>query len=143
VDGFGHPYFPSTGAALTRLVTQQLGVRARYDKPGTAARMSIALASEADLDEAYALGAGAVERIAGGETGLITVLRRVSDAPYRCKVDAVPIERIANQVRHLPDAFIAADGLGITEAYRDYAIPLLGPEPFPPYARLEGKQQRP
>jgi 6-phosphofructokinase 1 len=137
VDGFGHPYFPSTGAALTRLVTQRLGVRARYDKPGTAARMSMALASEVDLDEAYALGAGAVERLLEGETAIITILRRTSDEPYTCEVDAVPVDLIANRVRHLPDDFIAASGTGITDAFRAYALPLLGPDPFPGYTRLQ------
>jgi 6-phosphofructokinase 1 len=136
VDTFGHPYYPSTGAALTRLVAQQLGVRARYDKPGTAARMSISLASEVDLEEAYALGAGAVERLNGGETGIITVLLRTGDDPYACVVDAVPVERIANTVRHLPDAFIASDGMGITDVFRAYAMPLLGPQPFPVYRRF-------
>jgi 6-phosphofructokinase 1 len=136
VDGFGHPYFPSTGAALTRLVTQQLGVRARYDKPGTAARMSIALASAVDLHEAYALGAGAVERLVAGETAIITVLRRTSDQPYAWEVDAVPVELVANRVRHLPDEFIAASGTGISDAFRAYALPLLGDTPFPAYTRL-------
>jgi 6-phosphofructokinase 1 len=138
IDGFGHPYFPSTGAALTRLVTQQLGVRARYDKPGTAARMSISLASEVDLAEAYDLGAGAVERIARGETGIITVLRRTGNDPYACVVDAVPVELVANTVRHLPGEFIAGNGMDITEAFRAWALPLLGPEPFPRYGRFEG-----
>lgn len=141
VDGFGHPYYPSAGAALTRLATQTLKVRARYDKPGTAARMSMALASSVDLDEAYALGAGAVERLAAGESGLVTILRRTGDDPYACVVDAVPISRIANAVRRLPDEFIAANGMGITDAFRRYAGPLLGPEPFPPYARFGGGQQ--
>jgi ATP-dependent phosphofructokinase / diphosphate-dependent phosphofructokinase len=136
IDRFGHPYFGSTGAALTRLVSQQLGVRARYDKPGTAARMSMSLASSVDLDEAYALGAGAVERLVAGETAIITVLRRTTGADYACTVDAVPVELIANRVRRLPDPFIASSGTGITDAFRDYAGPLLGPRPFPTYTRL-------
>lgn len=141
VDGFGHPYHPSTGAALTRLVTQRLKVRARYDKPGTAARMSISLASVVDLDEAHALGAGAVERIAAGETGIVTILRRTGDDPYACIIDAVPIELIANTVRHLPGEFIAEHGLGVTDAFRRYAIPLLGPLPFPRYGRFDERRQ--
>jgi len=141
VDGFGHPYYPSTGAALTRLVTQRLKVRARYDKPGTAARMSISLASSVDLEEAHALGVGAVGRIVAGESGFVTILRRTGDDPYACLVDAVPIERVANRVRHLPDAFIAADGMGVTESFRRYAQPLLGPDPFPDYARFEDRLQ--
>ncbi len=138
VDEFGHPYFPSTGAALTRLVSQGLGVRARYDKPGTAARMSISMASDVDLDEAYRLGAAAVELIVAGESGFITVLNRVSENPFRCEVGTVPVERIANRVRPLPDAFIRNDGMGITDAFRSWALPLLGSDPFPSYARLPG-----
>jgi ATP-dependent phosphofructokinase / diphosphate-dependent phosphofructokinase len=136
VDGFGHPYFPSTGAAMTRLVSQRLHLRARYDKPGTAARMSMALASETDLAEAYQLGAAAVERLADGESGFMTALERVSDDPYRTGIVSVPLERIANRVRHLEDAFIGADGMSVTEAFRAYMRPILGPDPFPVYGRF-------
>jgi 6-phosphofructokinase 1 len=141
VDSFGHPYFPGAGSALTRLVTQALGVRARYDKPGTAARMSMSMSSDIDLEEAYSLGAAAVERVVAGDTGVATILRRTSDDPYACVVEVVPIERIANRVRPLPDAFIAANDLGITDDFRRYALPLLGTEPFPPYQRFRGERQ--
>lgn len=136
VDEFGHPYFPSTGAALTRLVTQQLGVRARFEKPGSAARMSMSLASAVDLDEAYRLGQVAVERILAGETARMTALRRFSDDPYMTTIETVPVERIANQVRTLPDAFISVDGMSVTDAFRTWALPLLGDDPFPPYGRF-------
>ena len=136
VDGFGHPYFPSTGAAMTRLVSQRLRLRARYDKPGTAARMSIALASETDLDEAYRLGEAAVERLVAGETGFMTALDRVGDDPYRCEVVSVPLDKIANRVRHLDGAFIGGDGMSVTDAFHGYVRPLLGPNPFPVYGRF-------
>lgn len=136
VDGFGHPYFPSTGAAMTRLVSQELHLRARYDKPGTAARMSIALASAVDLDTAWHLGSAAVERILRGESGLMTALRRTSDDPYEYEIVAVPLEKIANRVRHLDEAFIGEDGMSVTQAFRDYMAPLLGDEPFPAYGRF-------
>jgi 6-phosphofructokinase 1 len=48
----------------------------------------------------------------------------------------VPVERVANRVRHLDDAFIGADGHSVTPAFIDYALPLLGMDPFPPYHRL-------
>jgi ATP-dependent phosphofructokinase / diphosphate-dependent phosphofructokinase len=136
VDGFGHPYFPSTGAAMTRLVSQRLHLRARYDKPGTAARMSMALVSETDLDEAYRLGATAVQRLVEGESGFMTALERVSDDPYWYDVVSVPLEKIANRVRHLDDAFIGEDGMSVTAAFRAYMKPILGPDPFPEYGRF-------
>jgi 6-phosphofructokinase len=136
VDGFGHPYFPSTGAAMTRHVSQRLKLRARYDKPGTAARMSIALASEVDLDEAWHLGSAAVERMVRGESGFMTAIRRTAHEPYAYEIVAVPLEKIANRVRHLDEAFIGEDGVSVTTAFREYMMPLLGENPFPAYGRF-------
>ena len=136
VDGFGHPYFPSTGAAMTRLVSQGLHLRGRYDKPGTAARMSIALASDVDLAEAYELGEAAVQRIVEGQSGFMTAISRISDDPYTYDIVNVPLEKIANRVRHLDDAFIGEDGMSMTAAFHDYMRPLLGEKPFPPYGRF-------
>lgn len=136
VDGFGHPYFPGIGAAMTRLVSQTLRLRARYDKPGTAARMSIIVASGVDLDSAYHLGWNAVQRIVDGESGLMTAISRISDDPYTYEIVAVPLEKIANRVRHLDEAFIGEDGMSVTPAFHDYMQPLLGQEPFPMYVRF-------
>ena len=135
-DRFGHRYFPSPGLALTRLVQQELGLRARCDRPGTIARMSIALASPVDLEEAHALGRAAVDVIAAGGSDVMTALRRTSNDPYRCEVTTAPLDAVANRVRPLPDEFIRPDGHGVTDAFRAYALPLLGPDPFPPYGRL-------
>ncbi len=136
IDRFGHPYFPSTGTALTRLVREDLGLRARDDKPGTFARMAMALASPVDLDEAYRAGWTAAERAAQGESDRMTTLERVSNDPYRCDIGTVPLTLIANRVRVLPDEFIGAGGRSLTAAFRDYALPLLGPDPVPHYGRL-------
>lgn len=136
VDGFGHPYFPSTGAAMTRLVSQKLHLRARYDKPGTAARMSMTQASEVDLREAWELGEAVVLRILDGASGFMTALNRTANDPYACEIITVPLEKIANRVRHLDDVFIGTDGVSVTPAFHEYMRPLLGDEPFPPYGRF-------
>ncbi len=136
VDGFGHPYFPSTGAAMTRLVSQKLHLRARYDKPGTAARMSIELASDVDLALAYELGDAAIRCLVAGESGFMTAISRTGDDPYAYDIVKAPLEKIANRVRHLDDAFIGADGMSVTPAFHDYMRPILGENPFPPYGRF-------
>lgn len=137
VDSFGHPYFPSTGAALTRLVQQKLGVRARYDKPGTAARMSISLASSVDLEQARILGDAAVDALDKGISGKMTALKRVNSDPAEFEIELVPQTNIANRVRHLDDAFISRDGHSVTPAFHEYLRPLLGENPFPAYGRLD------
>jgi len=139
IDRFGHRYYPSNGLTLTRQVRERTGLRARDEKPGTFARMAMALVSETDLDEAYRVGHEAARRAAAGERDLMTTLVREPgepDAPYRSTVGTAPLAAIANRVRPLDEAFIGADGRSTAGAFRAYALPLLGPAPFPPYARL-------
>jgi 6-phosphofructokinase len=136
VDQFGHSYFASPAAALTRRVTEELGMRARFERPGTASRMSISLASQVDLNEAYEVGAEAARLAARGESDQITALSRIDGDRYACEVVSVPLVAVANRVRTMPDEFIGSNGRSVTAAFRDYALPLLGPDPFPPYGRL-------
>jgi 6-phosphofructokinase 1 len=134
VDAFGHEYFPSTGAALARLLTSQ-GIRARYEKPGTAARMSISMASPVDLAQAEGLGRMAAEAaVTHGVTAMMPAVESFEDGWSGMAL--VPVEQVANRVRVLDEAFIGADGHSVTEAFIDYALPLLGPDPFPPYTRV-------
>ena len=136
VDAFGHVSLPGVGAMVTERVKEDLGLRARYDKPGTMARMSILAASRTDLAEAERAGREAVRRAVGGESDLLITFERVADEPYTIAYGAVALDRIANTERLLPDDYIGADGRSITPAFRRYALPLLG-EPPPAYARLD------
>ncbi|HET7037672.1 MAG TPA: diphosphate--fructose-6-phosphate 1-phosphotransferase [Thermomicrobiaceae bacterium] len=134
-DSFGHPYTPGPGPALARAVEDRLNLRARFDKPGTIARMFMAAVSEPDLAEAYAVGAEAVRLLRQGVSGVMVTLERVSDEPYSVRTGSVPLEQVANRERLLPDDFIAPNGRAVTAAFRRYALPLIG-GPLPPYARL-------
>ncbi len=135
VDSFGHRYFASPAEALTRHIRAELGLRARYDKPGTIQRMSMALASPVDLAEAEAVGREGVRLALAGVSDRMVTLVRESDQPYRCGLGAVELSAIANTERHLPDEFIGADGRSLTDAFAHYARPLLGDD-LPAYARL-------
>lgn len=136
VDQFGHAYFPSAGEALTRLTNQRLGLRARYEKVGSWARMSMSLVSETDLQEAWDLGHAAVHALVRGETSVMMALRRRSEGPYRSDIEAIPVDRVANRVRQLPPTFLDESGKGVNTLFSSYAYPLLGPNPVPTYVRL-------
>ena len=60
-------------------------------------------------------------------------IRRLSDAPYRWDIIAVPLFEVANREKLLPPDFISADGFGITEAARRYLAPLIVGEAYPPF----------
>jgi 6-phosphofructokinase len=134
-DAFGHQYHPGLAPLLTERIKDALGLRARYDKPGTMARMAMLAISEADLAEAEAAGREAVRRALGGESDRMITIERLDDDPYTVGYGAVPLDRIANTERLLPDEFIGDDGRSVTAAFRRYALPLLG-APLPAYGRF-------
>lgn len=136
IDEFGHAYFASAGAALARLTTQHLGIRARFEKPGSALRMAMALASPVDLAMAWDLGREAVAALLRGETARMTALEREGDEPYAARVTTVPVAAVANDVRHLNDEFIAHANRDGNVPFRRWALPLLGDNAFLPYTRL-------
>ena len=57
--------------------------------------------------------------------GVMPVIVRTSDAPYRWKIEAAPLDKIANHEKKMPDNFIRKDGYGITAACRRYLEPLI------------------
>lgn len=136
VDEFGHPYFASTGAALARVAKQHLGLRARFEKPGSALRMAMALASPVDLAMAWELGQEAVAALLRGETARMTAIRREGSSPYAATMTTVPVERVANRVRPLPASFIENANIDGNAPFREWASPLLGEDAFLPYTRL-------
>lgn len=135
VDAFGHPYFPGPGPVLARAIEEHLRLRARYDKPGTISRMFMAAISQVDLAEARVAGAAAVHLLLDGISDVMVTLERLADDPYQAITSTVPLERVANHERLLPDEFIGPDGRSVTPAFRRYALPLIG-DSLPAYGRL-------
>ncbi len=137
VDPHGHPYYPSPAETLTRMLHERGIGRARYERPGSFVRASGMYASPVDRQEAYDLGWTAVSRVAARQSDVMVTLDRLSDDPYQCAIGAAPLGDIANQARTLPDGFIAPGDRGISDSFRAWAKPLLGPDPFPAYTRLD------
>ena len=135
-DAFGHPVIQGTAATLVSILGRQLGLKARFDKPGTLQRMSGSLLSPVDIEEAYAAGAAAVRMVVEGTTGKMVGFRRLPGLPYRCEIVDVDLESVANQQRVLSDEFLGVDPFGVTPAFVEYARPLIGP-PLLAYARIK------
>jgi 6-phosphofructokinase 1 len=134
-DAFGHPQLAGTAAALCGLIGEGLGLKARFDKPGTIQRMSMVCASPVDVAEAELAGREAVRLALEGPGGRMVALDRAAGEEYRLALSSVPLEQVANAQRTLPDGYLNATGNGATAAFRAYARPLLG-GPLLPYTRL-------
>jgi ATP-dependent phosphofructokinase / diphosphate-dependent phosphofructokinase len=135
VDAFGHAYYDSPAQWLSLRLQSELGVRVRFDKPGTIQRMATAYVSTTDRAEAELVGREAARLAASGASGVMVSLEREPGPAYNVRTGTTPLEVVANQQRRLPDEFINAEGNGLTEAFTRYATPLIG-EPLPEFQRI-------
>jgi 6-phosphofructokinase 1 len=135
VDAFGHPLLSGAASYLVDLVRRELGLRARYDKPGDLQRMSSASVSSVDRTESELVGRRAVRAATGGMTGKMITLIRRAGGEYGCETGITELARVANVHRPMPLEFFSEDGHGVSGAFTAYARPLIG-EPLPQHARL-------
>ena len=91
------------------------------------------LASRVDVDQAYAVGEAAVKFALAGKSGVMPVIKRTSNNPYRWKIEEAQLGRMANREKMMPKSYIASDGMGITPAAKRYLAPLIRGEDYPPY----------
>ena len=133
VDAFGHSQLGGVGPAIAAMVKDKLGVKVHWTVPDYLQRSARHLASKTDLEQALAVGRAAVDYALDGQNGVMPVIERLSDSPYRWRVVSAPLSSIANHEKKMPAEFITADGYGITEACRRYLAPLIQGESPPPF----------
>lgn len=120
-------YFGDVSAHLARLVISELGYKARSEKPGLVGRASIAWQSPVDREEAIDCGREATRAVLEGDSGKMVGIERVSSEPYEARLIRIPIEKVMLDERTMPDEYINERGNGVTDAFRSWCRPLLGP----------------
>jgi len=133
VDAFGHSQLGGAGPVVAGMVTGELGYKCHWAVSDYLQRSARHIASAVDLEHARAVGRAAVEMAVAGKTGVMPVIRRLQDEPYRWDIASGALEDIANHEKMLPPDFIRADGFGITPAARRYLAPLVRGEAHPPW----------
>jgi len=132
-DAFGHAQLGGVAPVVANLVRDNLGFKYHYAVADYLQRSARHIASATDVKQAYAVGVAAVKMALAGENAVMPVIKRVSDRPYRWKIEKAPLARIANKEKMLPKRYISSDGFSITEAARRYLQPLIYGEDYPPY----------
>ena len=143
-DAFGHTQLGGVAETLRDVVQEEVGIKCRYIKMGTAQRNGIHFASRTDRDEAYEVGRRAVQHAAEGTSGLMVTLERKSNDPYQFDTGLVELDLVANGEKMVPREFINEAGNGITQAMVDYVTPLMqgevdvriGDDGLPVYTRF-------
>ena len=85
------------------------------------------------MDQAYALGKHAVELALAGNNAVMPIVVRTNHSLYQWNIDSVPLSEVANVEKKLPQNYISEDGYGITELCRQYLLPLIAGEAYPPF----------
>jgi ATP-dependent phosphofructokinase / diphosphate-dependent phosphofructokinase len=134
-DAFGHSQLGGVAPVITSLISAKIGCKCHWAVPDYLQRSARHIASEIDVQQAYAVGCAAVEFAIAGKSAVMPAIRRLSDSPYRWDIIEVPLSEVANQEKMLPSDFIRSDGFGITEAARRYLAPLIVGEAYPPFNR--------
>ena len=144
-DGFGHAQLGGLAAMLADVVKKEMGVKVRGIELSLLQRCGSHLASRTDVEEAYGVGKAAVEAAVAGQTDYMVGLDCTRDAQgYHCQTKLVPLTEAANTERKVPREWINAEGNGVTQAFIDYALPLVQGEMdrplengLPRFARLK------
>jgi 6-phosphofructokinase 1 len=132
-DAFGHTQLGGAGPEIARIVKDGLGYKYHWAVADYLQRAARHIASRTDVLQAYAVGKAAVEFALKGQNAVLPVIKRVSSKPYRWKIEAAPLEAVANVEKKVPREFVTEDGFGITAACRRYLEPLIAGEDYPPF----------
>ncbi|VEG90689.1 6-phosphofructokinase [Legionella spiritensis] len=132
-DAFGHAQLGGVAPVIARLVKTELDYKYHWAVADYLQRAARHIASQVDVDQAYALGQAAVELAVNGYNAVMPIIKREQDSPYRWSIDHVPLADVANQEKAMPPEFIGEDKMSITEACRRYLAPLIQGEAYPPY----------
>jgi 6-phosphofructokinase 1 len=132
-DAFGHAQLGGVAPVVANMVREKFGYKYHYAVADYLQRSARHIASATDVTHAYAVGKAAVNMALKGHSAVMPVIKRISDKPYRWRIEMTPLSRIANKEKLLPKRYITGDGFGITPACRRYLEPLIRGEDYPPY----------
>ena len=123
-DAFGHKQLGGVAPVLAQMISS-IGLKNHWAVSDYLQRSARHISSKTDLDQAYAVGKKAVEFALGGENAVMPVIKRLSDKPYKWKIESAPLSKVANVEKTLPKRYISKDGFGITSKGIDYLKPLI------------------
>ena len=144
-DGFGHAQLGGLAAMLAEIVKEATGAKVRGIELSLLQRCGAHLASQTDIDESFMAGKAAVENAVAGLTDKMVGFERcIEDGKYVCKTKLFNLTDVANTEKKVPIEWINAGHNGVTQAFIDYALPLIQGETqmrkengLPRFARLK------
>ena len=132
-DDFGHAQLGGAAPVVANIVKKSLGYKFHWAVADYLQRSARHLASSSDVEQAYALGEAAVEMALDGKNSIMPAIIRTSNNPYKWEIGYGELKDIANVEKMMPTNYISEDGFSITDECREYLLPLIEGENYPPY----------
>ena len=132
-DAFGHAQLGGVAPVIAGLVKNELNLKYHWAVADYLQRAARHIASKTDVLQAYATGKTAVDVALKGRNAVMPAIERVSNRPYKWKIEIAELKDVANKEKFMPRDFISEDGFGITAKCRQYLTPLIQGEDYPPY----------
>ncbi len=132
-DSFGHAQLGGIGPLIANMVTDNLGYKNHWAVCDYLQRAARHIASKTDVEQSYMLGKIAIKAALDGLDNVMLTIKRESSEPYKWSIGNVNLAEVANVEKNLPKEFISLDGFHITDKCRDYLLPLIQGEDYPPY----------
>ncbi|MFA7076298.1 MAG: 6-phosphofructokinase [Candidatus Izemoplasmatales bacterium] len=124
-DAFGHFQLGGVASKLSQTVSSDLGISSRSVEFGSTQRAAAHIQSLTDVNEAIRVGEEAVKGVIIGKNNVMVTIQRISDSPYEVKYDFHDLRECANVEKKIPANMINKEGNGVTQAFIDYAMPLI------------------
>ena len=132
-DAFGHSQLGGAAPVVAEMIQEKLGHKYHWAVADYLQRAARHLASKTDVEQAYAVGKAGVEFAINGDNSIMPSIERISNDPFEWTVGKAPLSEVANVEKMMPMDFISDDGFGITDACKQYLLPLIQGEDYPPY----------
>jgi len=132
-DVFGHRQLGGVAPTLASMIKHSLEYRYHWAMSDYLQRAARHIASATDVEQSYAVGKAAVEYALAGENAVMVTIERGTGKSYSWSLGKVPLSQVANVEKLMPRHFISRDGFGITDSAREYLMPLIQGEDYPPY----------
>ena len=123
-DAFGHKQLGGVAPVLAQMISS-IGLKNHWAVSDYLQRSARHISSKTDLDQAYAVGKKAVEFALAGKNAVMPVIKRLSNKPYKWKIEAASLSKVANVEKTLPKGYISKDGFKVTSKGLDYLRPLI------------------
>lgn len=140
VDAHGNVQLSGTGALgdllAAEIKTKTESSRVRADTFGYLQRSFPDMVSGVDAKEAREVGEMAVKYAVMQKTAGSVAIRRRPGEKYEVYYECVPLKSVAKETRSMPDEFINDTSNDVTNAFIEYAKPLVGE--LPKIGRFKG-----